>query len=152
MMMIIPSVKRIRSRSSGIRQVFANAEIMGKRKNERALYKHDEEAHKRFLAGKRQRMSGGSGGNLDGATGLLDLLTGGSTDRVDADRKLLGEITVTEDFHLVETTVDEASRTKSGNVDDGTVVEVHLKVGEIHHRDNVAEFVVVEALLRQTTM
>jgi len=30
---------------------------MGKKKYERALYKHDEEAHKRFLAGKRQRMS-----------------------------------------------------------------------------------------------
>src|SRR5688572_10251687 len=152
MMMIIPSVKRIRSRSSGIRQVFANAEIMGKRKNERALYKHDEEAHKRFLAGKRQRMSGGSGGNLDGATSLLDLLTGGSTDRVDGDRELLRKITVAEDLHLVETTVDETGRAKDSDVDDGAIVEVHLKIGEVNHRHNVAEFVVVEALLGQTTM
>ena len=55
MITIMARVKRMRSRSSGIFQVLANAEIMADvvRKASR-VYIHDEEARKRFLIGNQE--------------------------------------------------------------------------------------------------
>src|SRR4051812_43020023 len=113
-------VNRIRSRSSGIFQVFANAEIIkavGEGKC-RVGYTDGEEAlEKHFLAGKTGvidpggiRSSGrfGSGGRLDGATGLFDLFAGGSAGISDHEGQRLFDFAIAENLDLIAAAVEKA--------------------------------------------
>ncbi len=114
MMTIRARVNRMRSRSSGIFQVLAKAEIitMDGRKR-RAGYIHGEEACKRFPTGnqelesRRIRRSG-----LDGATGFLDLLTGGGADLVHLDGEGLFHFAIAEKFHLIAAAIQQAGLAK----------------------------------------
>ena len=93
-----------------------------------------------------------SSGDLDGATGFFDLLTGGSAGIADHEGQRLFDFAIAEHLDLVATTVEKADLAEGCFVDDCAGFKVKVEVTNIDDAHFVAEVVVVESTLRKTTV
>ena len=102
----------------------------------------------RFLSEREEDQSSG----LDGTTCFFNLLTSRSANVGNLDREILGEVPITEDFHVIITTIHDAYGAQKFFSDHGAILEVFFERGDVHTKHLGLVVVIVEAALRQTTV
>lgn len=95
----------------------------------------------------------GLGGRLGEASArLLDLLTGGLADLVEANREGFLNLSVAEELDLVTGAVNKTHLAEGFLIDDSTGFEAVIKVADVDDDEHIAEVEVIEATLGQAAV
>ena len=100
----------------------------------------------------RSRANRSSSRSSDRAACFFDFFASGSTGIVYDEMKRLGDFADAENLDLVVGAVDEALALEGGFVDGGTGVEQIVEFTDVEDGDFIAEVVVIETTLRETTV
>lgn len=101
------------------------------------------------------RFGGGAclrGGFGETSAGLLDLLTGGLADLVEADIECLLNLAIAEELDLITRTIDKTRLAQGFLVDERAGFETIVKIADVYDNEDIAEVEVVETALGQTAM